>query len=123
MIDSLFNAFLGCRHRRTTFPLTPVKRKGEEDPILNETYVVCLECGKQFVYDWEQMRLGKPVDISDGMPGRSPEAESVPFKTKSKLRYLFLASALPAAWAIRNAIKHKKRRLPQQADDGQDRDI
>jgi hypothetical protein len=29
-----------------------------------ETYVVCLDCGQQFAYDWENMRLGKPVDIS-----------------------------------------------------------
>ena len=120
VIDSLFNAFWGCRHRRTTFPLTPVKRPGEEDPSLNETYVVCLNCGKQFVYDWEQMRLGKAVDISDGVSESSARSENVPFKTKSKLRYLFWASAVPAAWAIRNAVKSRKRRLDQQAKDGED---
>jgi len=30
----------------------------------NETYVVCLDCGTQFAYDWENMRLGKPVEVS-----------------------------------------------------------
>ncbi len=25
------------------------------------TYVVCLDCGKEFRYDWNEMRLGKPV--------------------------------------------------------------
>jgi len=48
---------LGCNHRRTTFPLTRRTATAEND----NTYVVCLDCGKEFVYDWKQMRLGKPV--------------------------------------------------------------
>jgi hypothetical protein len=27
----------------------------------NGTYVVCLDCGKEFDYDWQEMRIGNPV--------------------------------------------------------------
>lgn len=111
VIDSAFNLVFGCRHRRTTFPLTPAKNRDSgfsETPAPRETYVVCLECGKQFIYDWKNMRLGDPVDLSEGSRVAHPEAERVPFRTKSNLRYLLWASALPAAWLIRNAIKSRK---------------
>ena len=26
-----------------------------------ETYVVCLDCGAEFQYDWKEMRVQKPV--------------------------------------------------------------
>jgi hypothetical protein len=54
MIQSILNAVFGCSHRRTTFPLTP-GRSG------SRTYVACLECGKEFAYDWAAMRVGEPV--------------------------------------------------------------
>jgi len=25
------------------------------------TYVVCLDCGQEFRYDWKEMRVGEPV--------------------------------------------------------------
>ena len=25
------------------------------------TYVVCLDCGKEFDYNWKEMRIGNPV--------------------------------------------------------------
>jgi hypothetical protein len=28
----------------------------------NGTYVVCLDCGKEFDYNWKEMRIGSPVD-------------------------------------------------------------
>ena len=34
-----------------------------------ETYVVCLDCGKQVAYDWENIRLEKPVDVSSRSQG------------------------------------------------------
>jgi hypothetical protein len=42
-VDALF----GCAHRHRTFPRTA---KGS-------TYVVCLDCGKEFPYDWQQMKV------------------------------------------------------------------
>ena len=54
MLQSVLNAVFGCSHRRTTFPLTP-GRGG------SRTYVACLDCGKEFAYDWAAMRIGEPV--------------------------------------------------------------
>jgi hypothetical protein len=47
MINSLLNALFGCSHQRTTFPITPARRA---------TYVACLDCGKEFDYNWKEMR-------------------------------------------------------------------
>lgn len=64
MLQSFLNSIFGCSHRRTTFPLTPA-RKGlahsAPGAARNGTYVVCLDCGKEFAYDWSEMRLGEPV--------------------------------------------------------------
>jgi hypothetical protein len=54
MFQSVFNALFSCSHRRTTFPQTPGRRG-------TRTYVVCLDCGKEFAYDWAAMRIGEPV--------------------------------------------------------------
>ena len=53
MLQNLFRTMFSCGHKRTTFPLTA--KKGAE------TYVVCLDCGQEFSYDWDRMRLGRPV--------------------------------------------------------------
>ena len=58
MIQAVLSFIFRCQHRRTTFPLTQVKSRDSD----GETYVVCLDCGKQFAYDWEHMRVGEPVD-------------------------------------------------------------
>jgi hypothetical protein len=56
-VTSLF----GCAHRRCTFPIT--SRKPGPGPVPSDgqpsktTYVVCLDCGKEFLYDWQQMKL------------------------------------------------------------------
>ena len=60
MLNYLWNAFLGCAHRRTTFPITPARKAGFS-PARHGTYVVCLDCGKEFGYDWAEMRIGDPV--------------------------------------------------------------
>lgn len=41
-----------CRHSWLSSPFTPRSTSGE----VSETYVVCLDCGKKFPYDWENMR-------------------------------------------------------------------
>jgi hypothetical protein len=62
MINSLLNVLFGCSHRRTTFPLTPSRRvAGTHGTTRHGTYVVCLDCGQEFGYDWKEMRVGEPV--------------------------------------------------------------
>jgi hypothetical protein len=53
MLSSILEILFGCAHRTTTFPLTPKRKR--------DTYVACLDCGKEFRYDWTAMRIGQPV--------------------------------------------------------------
>lgn len=59
MFDSLIGSLFGCSHKRTSFPLTP----GRSTPghARTGTYVACLDCGKEFAYDWQTMRIGEQV--------------------------------------------------------------
>lgn len=45
----------GCRHNRTTFPLTSARRSPG-----GGTYIVCLDCGREFQYNWQKMRIEVP---------------------------------------------------------------
>jgi hypothetical protein len=67
MLQSILDALFGCSHQRTTFPLTPGRKNGA-----SRTYVVCLDCGKEFAYNWADMRIGEPV------PARVRAAEAQP---------------------------------------------
>ena len=58
MLDALLNYLFGCSHERTTFPLTHTAKFGNRQRI---TYIACLHCGAEFVYDWEHMRIGFPL--------------------------------------------------------------
>jgi hypothetical protein len=54
--------FFGCSHRRTSFPITPIaKRMIAGRAIPSRTYTVCLTCGQEFAYDWENMRINRTV--------------------------------------------------------------
>lgn len=122
MIDTIWNLLFRCQHRRTTFPLTPARSKkgGESGDKHAETYVVCLDCGKQFIYDWEKMRLGGAVDISDGAPKAAPPVvNKVPFRTKSKMRYLLWGSALSAAVVLGKAAQSRRRSRGAAKKDGE----
>lgn len=48
-LAALVSGCYGCSHRRKGFPIT----------LGAETYVVCLDCGGRFAYDWSRMRAGK----------------------------------------------------------------
>jgi len=120
VIDSIWNVLFGCQHRRKTFPLTPARPKGADPSEKHgETYVVCLDCGKQFLYDWEKMRLGGPTDISEAAPEVTAPAKTVPFRTKSKMRYLLWGSALSAAVVLGKAAQSRKRSKSAAKKDGE----
>ena len=72
MLQRILNTLFSCSHPRTTFPLTPGRKKAAPSAARNGTYVVCLDCGKEFAYDWEGMRIGRQV------AGRVPAAEVQP---------------------------------------------
>jgi hypothetical protein len=80
MLSRLLTALLGCSHRRTTFPLTPTRKSGRT----RETYVVCLDCGTEFEYDWQEMRIQKLVKV---IPQASVQAEPVPDVPRWKITF------------------------------------
>jgi len=49
-MNTIWNFLFGCGHRRTTFPQSTTRER---------TYVVCLDCGQEFRYDWKTMRMGE----------------------------------------------------------------
>lgn len=49
-VRRLLNWLFGCSHTHYSFPMT-LRRNGKPQP----TYTVCLNCGREFYYDWERM--------------------------------------------------------------------
>ena len=51
-MGKVFDALFGCWHQRYSFPIT-VKAgvRRNKAAALTGTYVVCLDCGKEFGYD------------------------------------------------------------------------
>jgi hypothetical protein len=56
MFTSLLNVMFGCSHKRTTFPITR-RSQISTGGTRKGTYVVCLECGQEFAYNWKDMRI------------------------------------------------------------------
>ena len=59
MFAKLVDVFFGCRHARYSFPVTirGTKARRPEAAALTGTYVACLACGKEFAYDWQEMKV------------------------------------------------------------------
>jgi len=54
----LLNVLFGCNHKKLSFPITVRgARQRSRAASLTGTYVVCLECGQEFPYDWKQMKV------------------------------------------------------------------
>jgi hypothetical protein len=69
MIETVLNLLFNCTHRHLTRPFTPV------NVAHGETYVVCLDCGKQFAYDLNTMHIGKVIEQTSLRRARSPPAQ------------------------------------------------
>jgi hypothetical protein len=57
----ILDALFGCLHKRISFPQT--SKSGQrrcEAAAQTGTYVVCLDCGTEFAYDWKNMRVLSP---------------------------------------------------------------
>ena len=55
---SIANCLFRCHHRHLSRPVTPVRQHGVPQ---GETYVVCLDCGRQFTYDTLAWHVGGPI--------------------------------------------------------------
>ena len=62
MVSKFIDALFGCWHSHYSFPITvrPGSRRNKA-AALTGTNVVCLDCGKEFAYDWEEMRVVDPT--------------------------------------------------------------
>lgn len=74
---SLFDVLFGCSHKNCSFPIT--KKRGQRQTAaaaVTGTYVVCLDCGKEFAYDWQQMKIvsGKPGQPNNLQPKQAKAA-------------------------------------------------
>jgi DNA-directed RNA polymerase subunit RPC12/RpoP len=58
MLTGVFDVLFGCTHKRLSFPRTanPRQRRSEAASITG-TYTVCLDCGREFAYDWTNMKI------------------------------------------------------------------
>jgi len=58
MLSKLIDALFGCRHARYSFPIT-VRAGSRRTPTARRTgtYVACLDCGREFRYDWQAMKI------------------------------------------------------------------
>ena len=57
VITDIMDMLFGCWHTRYSFPLTakPGQRIRAARPT--GTYVACLDCGKEFPYSWDEMKI------------------------------------------------------------------
>ncbi len=71
MWAALLNALFGCTHRNMTFPISLRAGKPPRTVGHFETYVVCLDCGREFPYSWDEMRILPDVDRPVAVPARA----------------------------------------------------
>jgi len=69
---SLFDLVFGCWHKRRSFPITVRGRlrRSTAAAAVTGTYVVCLDCGREFSYDWLRMQIvaSKPYGAGTAEP-------------------------------------------------------
>jgi hypothetical protein len=71
MLLSILDAVMGCSHRRTSFPMTMPREANaaqRSDVTRNGAYVVCLDCGKEFAYNWQEMRIDRSAKPPAPLP-------------------------------------------------------
>jgi hypothetical protein len=68
-MGKVFEVLFGCWHTHYSFPMTvkPGSRRNKA-ASLTGTYVVCLDCGKEFAYDWQEMKV---------VSGTSPQTSAI----------------------------------------------
>lgn len=83
MIARFLDVLFGCCHKRYSFPITVKSaRRTNQAASLTGTYVVCLDCGKEFPYDWRHMKVvslprtarAVAADVGESLPVKQPAA-------------------------------------------------
>lgn len=54
---TLLDLLFGCHHKNYSFPMTNRRGQRSEAASMTGTYVVCLDCGREFGYDWREMKV------------------------------------------------------------------
>jgi hypothetical protein len=75
MIADLMDVLFGCWHSNYSFPLTAKTGNRAAAAQATGTYVVCLDCGKEFPYDWKTMKVvsgNRAVDNGVEFPQVAP---------------------------------------------------
>lgn len=60
MLSRFLSGLFGCWHTHYSFPITVKKGRRSPAAFATGTYVVCLDCGKEFAYDWKEMKIVSP---------------------------------------------------------------
>jgi hypothetical protein len=64
MISKFMDAVFGCWHTHYSFPMTVrAGKRRSAGAVKTGTYVVCLDCGKELPYDWQEMRVVPPGEL------------------------------------------------------------
>jgi len=79
---SLVNLLFGCWHKNYSFPITARGSRRTPAAAVTGTYVVCLDCGKEFPYDWHEMKVVS-ADSRKERVGALPEP--VPIRSLAKV--------------------------------------
>lgn len=108
MIDTVLHLLFRCAHRHLTRPFTPL---GEEGDPRHQSYVVCLDCTKQFTYDLKEMQVGKMIDRSHEACVLPP---GMPRPRKTGLAYALgvivpFAVLVGAGMGVKKQEGHKRR--------------
>ena len=81
MLGNVFEKLFGCWHKKYSFPITAKKGNSPqcEAARVTGTYVVCLDCGKEFPYDWNHMRvLSNETEITESELAEHAELTGAP---------------------------------------------
>jgi hypothetical protein len=111
MIDTVLNLLFKCPHRHLTRPFTPISKSGF---ARDETYVVCLDCAKQFAYDLKSMRIGRAIERTHEHSVIIPKK---PLTRKTKLKYALAGVALPLAALLGPKLAARRPNPKEKPDD------
>jgi len=61
LVEMAWSKVFRCRHKKCT-PLITCRKGQPRSRVaaITGTYFVCLKCGKEFAYDWDNMRVINP---------------------------------------------------------------